>query len=114
MLDEAGPHRRSELRATCKASSTAIPLSRAAKSKFRQLNGVVTLSGDVTSDTERAAAASDAATVEGVRTVVNNLQVQQAAMTPPRAAAVQRPPAHKKPSNGENKSEAAEQAPPAP
>ena len=39
--------------------------------------GVVTLSGNVSSDSERAAAASDAATVAGVRTVVNNLQVQQ-------------------------------------
>ncbi len=46
-------------------------------------NGVVTLSGDVTSDTERAAAASDAATIDGVKTVVNNLQVQQAQAAPP-------------------------------
>ncbi len=38
-------------------------------------NGVVTLSGTVGSDAERAAAASDAATVSGVRTVVNNLTV---------------------------------------
>lgn len=47
-------------------------------------NGVVTLSGDVGSDTERAAAASDAATTDGVKTVVNNLQVQttQARPTP--------------------------------
>src|SRR5512133_3309919 len=37
-------------------------------------NGVVTLSGYVASDNERAAAANDAATVEGVRTVVNNLE----------------------------------------
>lgn len=39
-------------------------------------NGVVTLSGAVQSDAERAAAASDAARVAGVKTVVNNLQVQ--------------------------------------
>jgi len=38
-------------------------------------NGVVTLSGTVSSDAERLAAASDAAQVAGVRTVVNNLQV---------------------------------------
>lgn len=38
-------------------------------------NGVVTLSGNVASDNERQAAAGDAAQVEGVRTVVNNLQV---------------------------------------
>jgi len=40
--------------------------------------GVVTLSGDVTSDSERAAAANDAAAIDGVKTVVNNLEVQQA------------------------------------
>ncbi len=38
-------------------------------------NGVVTLSGNVSSDGARLAAANDAAQVPGVRTVVNNLQV---------------------------------------
>ncbi len=38
-------------------------------------NGVVTLAGNVSSDTERTAAANDAAAVKGVKTVVNNLQV---------------------------------------
>lgn len=57
--------------------------------------GVVTLSGDVTNDTERGAAANDAAAVDGVKTVVNNLQVQQA----------QQP--RKKPSIREKKTEAA-------
>src|SRR6516165_7096021 len=38
-------------------------------------NGVVTLSGSVNSDLERIAAANDASQVEGVKTVVNNLQV---------------------------------------
>ena len=42
-------------------------------------NGVVTLSGNVGSDLERASAANDAATVDGVKTVINNLQVQPAA-----------------------------------
>jgi hypothetical protein len=46
-------------------------------------NGVVTLSGDVSNENERTAAASDAATVEGVKTVVNNLQVQQAEVSAP-------------------------------
>jgi hypothetical protein len=46
-------------------------------------NGVVTLTGDVNNDAERSLAARDTATVEGVRTVVNNLQVQQAKATPP-------------------------------
>jgi len=35
-------------------------------------NGIVTLSGNVSSDAERLAAASDAAQVAGVKTVVNN------------------------------------------
>lgn len=39
-------------------------------------NGVVTLSGSVSSDAERSAVATDAASVSGVRTVVNNLTVQ--------------------------------------
>jgi BON domain-containing protein len=45
-------------------------------------HGVVTLSGNVASDEERASAASDAATVEGVRTVVNDLVVQQTEAAP--------------------------------
>ncbi len=59
--------------------------------------GVVTLSGDVNSDTERTAAANDAGAIDGVRTVINNLQVQQAQATPPLPAPVQeQPPAPKK------------------
>jgi hypothetical protein len=38
-------------------------------------NGVITLSGTVSSDAARAAAAADAAQVDGVKTVVNNLVV---------------------------------------
>lgn len=45
-------------------------------------NGVVTLNGSVSNDAERGAAANDAAAVTGVKTVVNNLQVQQAQATP--------------------------------
>jgi len=44
--------------------------------------GVVTLNGTVSSDFERTAAANDAAQVSGIKTVVNNLQVQQAAAEP--------------------------------
>jgi hypothetical protein len=40
--------------------------------------GVITLTGNVASDDERATAATDAAGVQGVRTVVNNLVVQAA------------------------------------
>src|SRR6266568_371271 len=49
-------------------------------------NGVVTLSGAVTSEAERSAAANDAATVSGVRTVVNNLSVQSAEAYAPQNA----------------------------
>jgi len=41
-------------------------------------NGVVTLAGTVSSETAREAAAKDAAQVDGVKTVVNNLQVAEA------------------------------------
>src|SRR3954470_6611471 len=40
-------------------------------------NGIVTLAGNVSSEMERQAASNDAATVDGVKTVVNNLQVGQ-------------------------------------
>ena len=58
-------------------------------------NVVVTLTGNVTSDGERASASDDAATIHGVKTVVNNLIVQQseeevAGSTPPEE--VQKPP----------------------
>lgn len=59
-------------------------------------NGTVTLSGTVGSETERLAAANDAAQVNGVKTVVNNLQVGSTAagMTPYDSA-----PANTTPSN---------------
>jgi BON domain len=46
-------------------------------------NGMATLSGSVSSDLERIAAANDASQVEGVKTVVNNLQVASAAASAP-------------------------------
>ena len=50
-------------------------------------NGVVTLSGPVSSDAERSAAAADAASAAGVRTVVNNLSVAPPQAAPQTAAA---------------------------
>jgi len=44
--------------------------------------GVVTLSGNVNSEAERSAAAADAAGIEGVKTVVNNLTTQSAQAQP--------------------------------
>ncbi len=54
-------------------------------------NGVVTLSGDVSSDAERTAAANDAGAINGVKTVINNLQVQQAQAAPPAPVAPPQP-----------------------
>ena len=45
-------------------------------------NGAVTLSGTVANETERMAASNDASSVEGVKQVVNNLTVGEAAMAP--------------------------------
>ena len=54
-------------------------------------DGVVTLSGTVTSELERTAAANDAAQVSGVKTVVNDLQVSQSVMTLPAPAPAEQP-----------------------
>lgn len=57
-------------------------------------DGVVTLSGVVASDAERNVAGADAATVKGVKTVVNNLTVQppQVAQAPTPSEQIQPPP----------------------
>ncbi len=68
-------------------------------------NGVVTLNGNVANDAERGAAANDAATVAGVKTVVNNLQVQQAQATPPPVVAEQPAPAPTSPAPAQRKPE---------
>jgi hypothetical protein len=52
-------------------------------------NGIATLSGSVSSDTARSQAAADAAQVAGIKTVVNNLTVQQQS---PAVATVATPP----------------------
>ncbi|MEO6982313.1 MAG: BON domain-containing protein [Edaphobacter sp.] len=49
-------------------------------------NGIATLNGTVSSDAARALAAANAAQVAGIRTVVNNLSVQQPAPPVPVAA----------------------------
>jgi hypothetical protein len=54
-------------------------------------NGVATLNGTVSSDAARALAAADASQVAGLKTIVNNLTVQQAAQQPAPAAAVPPP-----------------------
>jgi hypothetical protein len=54
-------------------------------------NGVVVLSGNVTSDMERMAAENDAKQVQGVKSLVNNLQVVAAAAPPPTRPAGEKP-----------------------
>ena len=56
-------------------------------------DGIATLNGSVSSDAARALAANDAAQVAGIKTVVNNLSVQTAAVTPPPVVAPPPPPA---------------------
>jgi len=46
------------------------------------VNGVATLNGTVSDDASRALAANDSGTISGVKTVINNLTVQSAAVTP--------------------------------
>lgn len=70
-------------------------------------NGIATLNGTVSSEAARSLAASDAAQVAGLQTVINNLTVQQpapqqsapqaAAITPPPPARVRKEPVKKKP-----------------
>jgi len=59
-------------------------------------SGVVSLNGTVRSDVERTAAANDAGAIEGVRTVINNLEVQQAQATPPPTAVPPRQPSEQR------------------
>jgi BON domain len=80
------------------------PMIESRQIRVQAADGVVILSGDVASDSERTAAAGDAASIDGVRTVVNNLQVQQAQAAPPPAV---RPASAPKPAKRETKNEAA-------
>jgi len=70
-------------------------------------NGVVTISGAVDNDVQREAAGRQAASVEGVRTVINNLQVGSAP-----AAAVTQPPTLAPPTQAKTTTQAST-APPA-
>ena len=67
-------------------------------------NGVVTLSGDVSSDAARNAAANDAAQVDGVKTVVNNLQVVPAAAANTQAEEPQQETSNPEPERRERRS----------
>ena len=64
--------------------------------------GVVTLSGSVSSDAARTAAASDAAQIDGVKTVVNNLEVGGATTASNNAAQPQPEPPQAEPTQASN------------
>jgi BON domain len=76
-------------------------------------NGVVTLNGTVASDDERASAANDAARIDGVKTVVNNLIVQQAQGVPPSEPETPAPPPAKASSTRKPASDVHERSKPA-
>lgn len=69
-------------------SDAAVPTKQV---RVSSANGVVTLSGIVASDSERTAAAADAGQVEGVRVVVNDLAIDQAAAPAAQLQAAQPP-----------------------
>src|SRR5579871_6076229 len=76
---------------TSKITSDNLVQSRSFK--VDSASGVVTLSGTVANEVERDSAARDASMVEGVKTVVNNLQVPapQTAQETPAPAPAQAP-----------------------
>ncbi len=73
-------------RATYRTRFMVIREFKSRQISVQAASGVVTLSGDVNSDVERNAAANDAGAIDGVRTVINNLQVQQAQVARPSQA----------------------------
>lgn len=79
-------------------------------------NGVVTLSGNVSNDAARTAAANDAAQIDGVKTVVNNLQVAPATAAntepaQPTATAPQEPEPQQAPATTRTRSHARKASP---
>jgi hypothetical protein len=87
--DNTAPRADSEINYEIQAMVKGDPAIEGNRIETRTVNGVVTLSGTVPSEAQRRVAAADAATVQGVRTVVNNLTVvpaQSAAAPPPQAA----------------------------
>ncbi|HWA96739.1 MAG TPA: BON domain-containing protein [Terracidiphilus sp.] len=65
------------------AKLTAEPALNGQSVQVSVANGVATLNGTVTSDAARVLAGNEAGTIDGVKTVVNNLTVQQAQNTMP-------------------------------
>src|SRR5690348_1905549 len=87
----ARPHNDAQIAGEAQGKIYGDPSVHTRKITIQSNNGILTLNGFVSSDPERLSAAADAATIAGVKTVVNNLQVvpsqqTQAAAGPPQTA----------------------------
>ncbi|HKW67685.1 MAG TPA: BON domain-containing protein [Terriglobales bacterium] len=71
----ARPHNDAQVASEAQAKIYGDPSVHTRKITIQSNNGILTLNGFVSSDPERLSAAADAATIAGVKTVVNNLQV---------------------------------------
>jgi hypothetical protein len=83
----AAPVEDAQVTSSIQAKLYADPVVQTKQISVQTAGGVVTLAGVVASEAERSAAASAAATVPGVKTVVNNLTVTQAQPVQTAAAA---------------------------
>src|SRR5690348_11911166 len=71
----ARPHNDAQIAGEAQGKIYGDPSVHTRKITIQSNNGILTLNGFVSSDPERLSAAADAATIAGVKTVVNNLQV---------------------------------------
>jgi len=71
----ARPHNDAQIAGEAQGKIYGDPSVHTRKITIQTNNGILTLNGFVSSDPERLSAAADAATIAGVKTVVNNLQV---------------------------------------
>ena len=100
----ARPHNDAQIAGDAQGKIYGDPSVHTRKITILSNNGILTLNGFVSSDPERLAAAADAATIAGVKTVVNNLQVvpsqqMQAVAGPPQTAEENPPPSSSTPAS---------------
>src|SRR5690348_16735525 len=100
----ARPHNDAQIAGEAQGKIYVDPGVHTRKITILSNNGILTLNGFVSSDPERLAAAADAATIAGVKTVVNNLQVvpsqqMQAVAGPPQTAEENPPPSSSTPAS---------------
>jgi BON domain-containing protein len=100
----ARPHNDAQIAGEAQGKIYGDPSVHTRKITIQSNNGILTLNGFVSSDPERFSAAADAATIAGVKTVVNNLQVvpsqpMQAVAGPPQTAEENPPPSSSTPAS---------------